>query len=205
MIEIEQETLNQGFDFVIGVDEAGRGPLAGPVTAAAVLLKTQIFQNKIDDSKKLTSAQRLKAFEEIYDNAYVGVGIMNEEIIDRNNILEATYLAMNNAIRDLVARLPESLEDNFSSRVCLLIDGNRFKSDLPYAYKAIVGGDARVTSIACASIVAKVTRDRILDTYDKIYPEYGFRQHKGYPTLAHKQAIARHGLSLIHRKTFRYV
>ena len=204
MIDLEKEVLGQGFDFVIGVDEAGRGPLAGPVTAAAVLLKDYTFQNKIDDSKKLSSLQRLKAFEEIYNKAIVGVGIMSEEIIDRNNILEATYLAMNNAINDLISRLPGGEEENLFKRICVLVDGNRIKSDLPYTFKTVVAGDSKVLSIACASIIAKVTRDRILDAYDQVYPEYGFKRHKGYPTLLHRQAIRRYGLSSIHRKSFHH-
>ncbi len=201
----ESKARQDGFDFVIGIDEAGRGPLAGPVTAAAVLLKENNFQTKIDDSKKLSAAQRLSAFEEIYDKAYVGIGVMSEVVIDRNNILEATYFAMRNAIEDLISKLPDSENDDFLKRVFLLVDGPRFKSEVPYAYKAVVDGDAHVLSIACASIVAKVIRDRILDTYDKIYPQYGFSRHKGYPTLQHKQAIRRFGLSIIHRKSFRYV
>ena len=111
---------------------------------------------------------------------------------------------MSNAVSDLVQKLPceTQSKDNFDQKVCLLIDGNAFKSQLPYHYQTIVDGDALCLSIACASIVAKVTRDRILKTYDKIFPQYGFSQHKGYPTPEHKKAIRVHGLSLIHRRSF---
>jgi ribonuclease HII len=201
----QSETNRNGFAFAIGIDEAGRGPLAGPVTAAAVLLKETDFENRIDDSKRLTPAERVNAFHEIYSKAYVGVGVMSEAVIDRNNILEATYLAMHNAIVDLVENHPESANESFMQNVFLLVDGIRFKSELPYSYKAIVDGDQHVLSIACASIVAKVLRDRILETYHKIYPQYGFKSHKGYCTLEHRRAIRRHGLCLIHRKSFSYV
>lgn len=204
-IDYESEANKDGFAFVIGIDEAGRGPLAGPVTAAAVLLKEKHFQKRIDDSKKLSATERVEAFHEIYQKAYVGVGIMSESVIDRNNILEATYLAMHNAVVDLIDGHPECNNDSFLKNVFLFVDGNRFKSELPYSYKAIVDGDQHVLSIACASIVAKVIRDRILQTYDKIYPQYGFKSHKGYSTIEHKRAIRRHGLCLIHRKSFSYV
>ena len=204
MLAIEDKARKSGFNFIIGIDEAGRGPLAGPVVAAAVALRKYNFSTPIRDSKQLTALQREAAFHEIYPQAYVGIGIMNEHVIDQSNILQATFLAMRNAVRDLVARLPESQvhRKNFSQKVCLLVDGNRFQADLPYPYKTIIRGDERVLSIACASIVAKVTRDRILNIYHRVFPNYGFDQHKGYPTPKHKVAIRRFGLSLIHRRTF---
>lgn len=206
MLDYELKARKEGFTLIIGLDEAGRGPLAGPVVAAAVALKNSDFKNKITDSKKMTPAMREKAFHEIFAHGYVGIGIINETVIDEHNILQATFFAMTNAVRHLVARLPASLrtQKSFNDRTCLLVDGNRFKSDLPFAYKTIVQGDSLCLSIACASIVAKVTRDRILHTYGRIYPQYGFAKHKGYGTQEHRQAIAKHGLSMIHRRSFSF-
>ncbi len=197
--EYEQRLLSKGYDLVIGIDEAGRGPLAGPVVASAVALKRVDFSSKIADSKKISARQRENAFKEICENASVGIGIINETVIDENNILKATFFAMTNAVKQLISRL-----NNRYRKICLLVDGNKFETDLPYDYQTIVGGDTSVLSIACASIVAKLMRDRILVTYDKIFPEYGFRRHKGYPTAYHKQALRRFGPSIIHRKTFKY-
>ena len=204
--QYEDEFKAKGYNLIIGVDEAGRGPLAGPVVAAAVALKDhEQLQSKVDDSKALSPEQREKAFKEIYDKAYVGVGVMSETVIDRSNILEATFLAMTNAVENLVIQFSTKVnrDPTFSHDICLLIDGPLFKAQLPYKYQTIVQGDKHVLSIACASIIAKVTRDRILNVYDKIFPEYGFRQHKGYGTPQHFKAIDEHGLSLIHRRTFR--
>lgn len=204
MLELEDKTRKAGFNLVIGVDEAGRGPLAGPVVAAAVALRRSDFSVPIRDSKKLTHAQREEAFHEIYKRSYVGIGIISENVIDQSNILQATFFAMHNAIVNLIAWLPpaKTNQKQFTSSVRLLIDGNCFRSDLPYQFKTIVRGDERVLSIMCASIVAKVTRDRILNIYHRVYPQYGFSQHKGYATLEHKQAIRRLGPSLIQRRTF---
>jgi len=204
MLSYEEKVKQEGFDFIIGVDEAGRGPLAGPVVASAVLLKEIDFNSPIRDSKKLSPQQRECAFEEIYAKASVGVGVMSEKIIDKENILQATFLAMESAVMDLARQIPESFCDqkSFVKKVCLLIDGNRFQTKLPYSYRTIVNGDNLVFSISCASIVAKVTRDRMIDVYDKIFPQYGFKKHKGYGTQIHREAIKRHGLSVIHRKTF---
>lgn len=204
MLKHEKIAERQGYKFIIGIDEAGRGPLAGPVVASAVVLKTRHFLNKITDSKKLSVRQREAAFHEIYEKAHIGIGIINETVIDRHNILKATYFAMNNAIRDVVTKLPLTIRrrKNFPKSICLFVDGKSFHSETDYDYKTIIQGDCKSLSIACASIIAKVFRDRILEVYDQVYPDYGFRQHKGYPTLKHKQAIKRHGLSSIHRKTF---
>ncbi|MCK5581015.1 MAG: ribonuclease HII [Candidatus Omnitrophica bacterium] len=204
-LHYENLVKQKGYQFIVGVDEAGRGPLAGPVVAAAVFLKTYDFEARIDDSKKMTHRQREKAFCEIFEKGYVGIGMMNEAVIDAVNILEATYLAMNNAVVDLVARLPHraSGHEHFAGKTCLLIDGNRFKTDLPYQYMPIVGGDRVSLSISCASIVAKVTRDRMLNIYHQEFPRYHFNKHKGYPTKQHRQAICEHGLSMIHRRSFR--
>ncbi len=196
---------NNKFDIVIGIDEAGRGPLAGPVVASAVLLKINSFNSIVRDSKKISARQRDKAFCEIWDNAHIGIGIINETIIDQVNILEATFLAMNRAVEQLINNLPVDIKSqkDFCSRVCLLVDGNRYKTYLPYSYRTIVDGDVSILPISCASIIAKVTRDRILTIYDQIFPAYGFKKHKGYPTKKHKEAILKHGLSLIHRKSFK--
>lgn len=200
MVSHENKAKADGYQLIIGIDEAGRGPLAGPVVAAAVYVSNFDFSCRIDDSKTLTAVQREKAFDEIIANCDFGIGLMNEAVIDEHNILQATLMAMRAAVVDLATQMP-LVEPN----VCLLVDGNQFVCDLPYAYRTIVGGDRQSFSIACASILAKVTRDRLLTAYDKVFPEYGFARHKGYPTKAHKQAIATHGLSPIHRRTFRYV
>ena len=206
MLHFENKARQEGFRLILGIDEAGRGPLAGPVVASAILLKSRRFQNKITDSKKMSAQQRQKAYHEILEKAYVGVGIMSESVIDTVNILEATFLAMNNAVRELVTSLPHTfLKDGHpQEKTCLLVDGPHFKTDLPYSYRTIVKGDQLSLSIACASIVAKVMRDRILNIYDRVFPQYGFKRHKGYPTPQHKEAIQQFGPSFIHRKTFRY-
>jgi ribonuclease HII len=204
MLYFETQALNKGLRFILGVDEAGRGPLAGPVVAAAVCLRDLNFKNQIDDSKKLSAKARERAFYEIFDKAYVGIGIISEKTIDLVNILNASHLAMDMAINELIHRIPQAivLLETFPQQVVLLIDGNIFRTKLPYTYKAITGGDGKSLSIACASIIAKVYRDRILGIYDKIFPQYGFAKHKGYPTATHRLAIKKHGASIIHRKSF---
>lgn len=198
--QLEFDLHRQGYDLVIGIDEAGRGPLAGPVVASAVCLKSFQFQIPVTDSKKLNSRQRHEAFLEITRHGVVGIGMVNETVIDQVNILQATFLAMNQAVRDLLTRLPPQTES--ARRVHLLVDGNRYKCDQGFACQTIVDGDAKVLSIACASIVAKVIRDRMLDIYDRVFPDYGFAAHKGYGTAHHRDAIVRLGLTSIHRKTF---
>ncbi len=204
MFQFENEAKHKGFSLVLGLDEAGRGPLAGPVVAAAVALKFFRFTQVIRDSKKMTPLQRTRAFHDIYENGYVGVGIVSKAVIDTINISQATFCAMANAVYQLISYLPAPLARPaaLKKNMCLLVDGNRFQTDLPYAYRTIVSGDARSISIACASVVAKVVRDRILLTYDRIYPQYGFKQHKGYPTEQHRKALKRHGPSPIHRLTY---
>jgi len=200
----ETQAQTRGLRFVFGVDEVGRGPLAGPVVAAAVCLRDFEFKNKINDSKKMSPRAREVAFHEIFEKAYVGIGIIGENAIDLVNILNASHLAMEMAVKELIRRMPSEIVqvDSFSRQVGLLIDGNIFRTELPYSYQLIVGGDAKCFSIACASIVAKVYRDRVLNWYDKIFPQYGFAQHKGYPTESHRLAVQKYGTSIIHRKTF---
>lgn len=204
MLDHERKAEEAGYRFIIGVDEAGRGPLAGPVVASAVLLKQIDFSCRICDSKKISALQRERAFYEIFDKGIVGVGMISETVIDEQNIIRATFHAMTQAVTDLVARLPLEWKasQDFSKRIMLLIDGHLFRSSLPYAYRTIIKGDDLSLSISSASIVAKVVRDRILTIYDQIYPQYGFRQHKGYGTEGHYAAILEHGLSPIHRRTF---
>jgi ribonuclease HII len=204
MLHYETQAQTQGLRFILGVDEAGRGPLAGPVVAAAVCLRYFDFKNSINDSKKMTAKAREAAFYEIFEKAYVGIGIMSERAIDTVNILNASHMAMEMAVKELIHRIPREfvLQETFPHQVTLLIDGNIFRTQLPYKYQAITGGDGKSLSIACASIIAKVYRDRILVVYDKIFPQYGFAKHKGYPTEAHRLAIQKHGSSIIHRKSF---
>lgn len=197
MLYYEHKFRKQGYDPVAGIDEAGRGPLAGPVAAAAVILLFSRFDNRIDDSKKLTLLQRNQAFLELTQKSVFGIGIINEKIIDRLNILEATRLAMRIAVEQLMDKLkPHSTKNLF-----LLIDGN-MHIDVKFPSLSIVKGDAKSKSIAAASIIAKVARDRIMDIYDKIYPQYGFIRHKGYPTAAHRRQLEKFGPCLIHRRSF---
>ena len=204
MLHYETQARNKGLRFILGVDEAGRGPLAGPVVAAAVCLRQFDFKNPINDSKKMSAKAREAAFHEIFEKAYVGIGIMSEKAIDIVNILNASHLAMEMAVKELIHRMPREmvLHKTFPHQVVLLIDGNIFRTKLPYQYQTIIGGDGKSLSIACASIIAKVYRDRILCVYDKIFPQYGFAKHKGYPTKDHRLAIKKHGTSIIHRKSF---
>ncbi len=193
----ENKLRAKGFKLIAGVDEAGRGPLAGPVVASAVLLKSRDFKNRIDDSKKLSPGQREKSFAEIIEKSIFGIGIIGHEQIDRFNILVATQMAMEQAI----AELANKLKPLKNKRIHVIVDGNvRLKID--FDYTTIIRGDCLSKSIAAASIIAKVTRDRIMKEYDTVYPEYGFARHKGYPTKDHRRAIDKFGPCLIHRMSF---
>ena len=197
MLQYEKKLRSKGFDLIIGVDEAGRGPLAGPVVAAAVLLKNFSFDNQIDDSKKLTPASRKDAFFEIKEKSFYAIAAVDHKKIDQINILQATILAMQQAISKLI----EQFDSEKLKRIFILIDGNmRFKLDYPY--QSIIGGDAKSLSIAAASILAKVSRDQIMIAYHEIYPAYGFMQHKGYPTQMHRDILKKIGPIEIHRKSF---
>lgn len=191
MLSRERALWARGISTVAGIDEAGRGPLAGPVVAAAVVMPPGFFLPAVDDSKKLTARVRSGLADLIRGGAVsVGVGVVSHETIDRINILNATFEAMHRAVGNL------SLVPEF-----LLVDGNRFRGGgIPYA--TVVGGDGLCYSIAAASIIAKVTRDRIMEGYDVKYPLYGFARHKGYATRAHRAAILQYGICPIHRRTF---
>lgn len=176
---------------ICGVDEAGRGPLAGPVVAAAVILPEGFFIPGVNDSKKLTAAKREALYDVILASAIAaGTGIVGHEEIDSINILQATFRAMHQALAALSV-VPGHI----------LVDGNRF-SGTGIPFTTIVDGDALSHSIAAASIIAKVTRDRLLCDYDRLYPAYGFARHKGYGTAQHRAAIVAHGPCPIHRRTF---
>ena len=175
-----------------GCDEAGRGCIAGPVVAAAVILPRGMDFPEFDDSKKLSEKQREKLRIKVLENAAAyGVGIVSAEEIDEINILNASFLAMHRAIDQLKIR-PE----------LLLIDGNRFNPYKGIKHQCIVGGDAKYQAIAAASILAKTTRDHIMEELDNQYPNYKWKQNKGYPTIEHKNAVAEFGMSPYHRKTF---
>ena len=191
MLEIEEGLYSKGIKLVCGVDEAGRGPLCGPVVAAAVILKPDSKIEGVNDSKKLSEKKREQVYENIMENALaVGVGMSDVDVIESVNILNATKLAMKEAISKLKVQ-PEYV----------LIDGNQM-IDITIPGETVVHGDAISESIAAASIIAKVTRDRMLIEWDKEYPEYGFAKHKGYGTKAHTDAIAKYGLTPIHRPSF---
>ncbi len=191
LLKIEREYWRSGALLVAGVDEAGRGPLAGPVVAAAVIFQPEHCVEGVKDSKLLTAEERDDLYEKIVAEAFTyGVGIVHHDVIDRINILQATYRAMHEAIRRLSV-----------APSVLLVDGNRFL-DIGIPYRTIVDGDALSFSIAAASIVAKVTRDRLMMAYDAQFPGYGFGQHKGYATPQHREAIQRLGLCDIHRRSF---
>jgi ribonuclease HII len=178
---------------VIGIDEAGRGPLAGPVVAAAVLLDSAIPLEGVDDSKKLSAKERERLYDLIVNTAHGwAIGLASVEEIDRINILQATFAAMFRAVSGLAVAWDMAL-----------VDGNRIVPQLPPGkQKAIVAGDASSASIAAASILAKVTRDRAMLEYHRQYPMYEFHRHKGYGTALHLDRIGRHGLCAIHRRTF---
>ena len=191
MWEIEEGLFAQGVISICGVDEAGRGPLAGPVCAAAVILPPHLEIPGLDDSKKLTDKRRRALFPIIKEQAIAyGIGLASHEEIDEINILQATFLAMQRAIDQLEGKA------NFA-----LIDGNREK-DFGLPVMTVVKGDSRSANIAAASVLAKVTRDDIMEEMAKEYPEYGFEIHKGYGTKAHYEALRTYGASPIHRMTF---
>ncbi len=189
--EIEEGYFREGIKLICGVDEAGRGPLAGPVCAAAVILPPHVELPGLNDSKKMTDKRRRELFPVIKETALAyGIAFASHEEIDEINILQATYLAMERAIAQLEIK-PE----------LLLIDGNRSK-EFGIPVQTVVKGDSLSASIAAASVLAKVTRDDLMLEMAEAYPEYAFEVHKGYGTKAHYEAIRNHGPSPIHRMTF---
>lgn len=191
LLAFDTRYRDRGLKVIAGIDEAGRGPLAGPVVASAVILPPGwIFEN-IDDSKKLTPFQRESCFAAITQSAIsIGIGIVSPEVIDRVNILQATYQAVRDSLEQLTVK-PDGL----------LLDALRLK-DYPTFQEYIIKGDQQSLSIASASIIAKVTRDRLMVAYDRIYPGYGFASHKGYGTAEHYKALNKLGPCPIHRKSF---
>ena len=191
MLEYERALYAKGYEFICGIDEAGRGPLCGPVVAAAVILKKDDHIEGVNDSKKLSEKKRESLFETIKERAVAwSVGIVDEETIDNINILEATRLAMKKAVEGLKQK-PEYA----------LVDAEK-KVPIDVPYSPIIKGDALSESIAAASIIAKVTRDHMIIELDKEYPEYGFAKNKGYGTKEHTEAIKKYGLCKAHRKSF---
>lgn len=192
LLVMEKSLRDEGFSFVAGVDEAGRGPLAGPVVAGAVIFLDYAAIPQVFDSKQLNEKTREELFELLTssENILYAVAEVDNNEIDRINILQATHLAMRTAVSKL------SQQPDF-----VIIDGNPVKS-MPYPNKSVVKGDAKCAAIAAASIIAKVYRDRLMCKYAEMYPEYGFDLHKGYGTAAHLQAIKKYGACPIHRKTF---
>lgn len=190
MKEYENELYKNGIELIGGVDEVGRGPLVGPVVCACVILPKDYYNEEINDSKKISEKKREKLFDTIMSNAIsVGIGISSEKVIDEVNILEATKLAMKEAISKCSIK-PEHV----------LIDAVKLDIDIPST--SIIKGDAKSQSIAAASIIAKVTRDRMMDELDLKYPMYLFKKNKGYGTKAHIEAIRKYGIIDEHRKTF---
>ena len=187
----ERQAADKGYRAVCGIDEAGRGPLAGPVCAAAVILPLGCEILGLDDSKKLTEKKREQLFDVIKEKALAyGIGWADQGEIDRHNILQATFLAMGRAVEALP--VPPDWA---------MVDGNRMPP-LPVPGETVVKGDGKSASIAAASVLAKVSRDRLLRELDKEYPQYGFAQHKGYGTKAHYEAIKRYGVLPVHRRSF---
>jgi len=190
----ESKAIEKGFSHIAGIDEAGRGPLAGPVVSAAVLLPTSFHDPDITDSKKLTPKKRSYLYGKLYDQAVsIGIGIVDNTEIDRINILNASLLSMAISVKNL------SPQPDY-----LLIDG-KFQIPADLTQETVIRGDTLSISIAAASIIAKVTRDRLMEMYHQAYPQFGFSRHKGYPTKAHKEAIRAFGCCPIHRRTFRGV
>ena len=190
--EIEKSAFERGYKLVCGVDEAGRGPLAGPVCAAAVILPTDTVIEGLNDSKKISEKKRELLYDVICEKAIaysIAFGTLEE--IETLNILEATFLAMNRSINGL------EIKPDYA-----LIDGNRAPKGINIPCETVIKGDAKSASIAAASILAKVTRDRLLMEYDTQYPEYNFKKHKGYGTKEHTELILKHGPCPIHRLSF---
>lgn len=200
MIQEEEKLWKKGHKVVIGIDEAGRGPLAGPVVAGAVFIPKKDFsrlrKNKfIRDSKELTPKKRKEVYEFLIGSVKWGTGVVSEKMIDRINIFQATRLAMKKAIKDFEKR--NKIKTDF-----VILDG-MMKIDIEQKQKSIIKADKKVLSCSAASIIAKVTRDEMMIKYDKKYPLYNFKQHKGYGTREHAKKLKKHGPCPIHRKSFK--
>ena len=190
--KIDKEFFDKGVKYIAGIDEAGRGPLAGPVVVASVILPQDSMIEGINDSKKVSEAKREKLYDIIINEAIsYGVGIIYQDEIDEINILQATKKGLTEAIKQM------EIKPNI-----IMVDALSGIDTLGIPYKSIIKGDAKCYSIAAASIIAKVTRDRIMREWDKVYPEYGFGSHKGYGTAKHIAAIRKFGPCPIHRRTF---
>lgn len=190
--KIDKEFFDMGKEYVCGIDEAGRGPLAGPVVVASVMLPKDSMIEGVNDSKKVSEKKREKLYDLILNEAIsYGIGIIYQDEIDQINILQATKKGLTEALKQMKVR-PD----------VILVDALNGIDTLGVPYKSIIKGDAKSYSIAAASIIAKVTRDRIMREWDKVYPEYGFINHKGYGTAQHIQAIREYGLCPLHRRSF---
>lgn len=190
--EIDKSYFTKGYNYICGIDEAGRGPLAGPVVVAAVIMPKDSMIEGVNDSKKVSEKKREKLYELIIEEAIsYSVGIVDQNEIDRINILNATKAGLTEAVRTLKVK-PE----------LILVDALTNIDTCGVPYQSIIKGDAKSYSIAAASIIAKVTRDRIMKEWDKVYPQYGFEKHKGYGTAAHISAIKENGLCPLHRLSF---
>ena len=190
--EIDEEFFKKGIKYIAGIDEAGRGPLAGPVVVACVIMPEDSMIEGVNDSKKISEKKREKLYDLLLEEAVsYGIGIVNQEEIDEINILRATKKALTMALTQM------EIKPNV-----ILVDALTGIDTLGIPYKSIIKGDANSYSIAAASIIAKVTRDRIMREWDKVYPEYGFAGHKGYGTAKHIEAIKQYGLCPLHRRSF---
>ncbi len=190
--EIDKSVFEEGYEYVCGIDEAGRGPLAGPVVVAAVIMPKDSIIEGVNDSKKVSEKKRELLYDQIINEAIAyGVGIVDQKEIDRINILNATKAGLTEAVRSLKTK-PD----------VILVDALTNIDTCGVQYRSIIKGDAKSYSIAAASIIAKVTRDRIMRQWDQIYPQYGFEKHKGYGTASHIAAIKENGLCPLHRLSF---
>ena len=190
--EIEKSVYKEGYKYICGIDEAGRGPLAGPVVVASAIMPENSMIEGVNDSKKISEKKREKLYNLITAEAIsYGVGIISQEEIDEVNILNATKKGLTDSIKQLKIK-PD----------IILVDALKDIDTLKIPYRSVIKGDAKIYSIACASIIAKVTRDRIMREWDEVYPQYGFVSHKGYGTAKHIAAIKEFGLCPLHRKSF---
>ena len=200
--KIEKDLYSNGIHSICGIDEAGRGPLAGPVVVAAVIMPKDSMIEGVNDSKKVSEKKRELLYEQITEEALgYGIGIIDQNEIDRINILNATKEGLTQAIKDLEQNLQDK-QRGFDKPDIILVDALTKIDTDGISYRSIIKGDSKSYSIAAASIIAKVTRDRIMKQWDEVYPQYGFEKHKGYGTAIHIKAIREYGLCPLHRKSF---